>query len=478
MRTKNLTTRICAIVIVAIVAAMFGSFGYTQADSTATPVPPTPTVVPTIMAGGTGCAANATKLVWYVGLGSGGNPEEITAETAWLDKFNKSQTEACVQLQVVHNPESYDTLHAMIAAGTPPDIVGPVGKLGRENFRGAWTDVTSLAKAANIDLTQYDPTLLNFVNDNGVQIGLPFALFPAFIYYNKDLFDEAKLPYPPHKVGDQYMGKEWNVDTFDQLAQKLTVDKAGNDATSSSFDAKNITQYGFWSGYASFRHIMVWFGANQPFDPTTLAAQIPDSWRTASQWYYDAIWKGHFHPTGDAINSDLLAKGDPFSSGNVAMTWSHTWYTCCFDLVKTHWDIAVVPSYNGKTIAGMHGDTFAIPKASKNQQVAFDVLSKMVTDPYLAAVYGGIPGVASQREGFFTTMNTKVGTNKIDWNVALEMLKYPDIPNHEAWMPNMTKADTILNNFKTKMETTPGLDINKELDQVQKDLDAVFKAAQ
>src|SRR5260221_4055975 len=370
-----------------------------QAATPEATVAPPPSTVPTLMAGGTGCASGAAKLVWYVGLGSGGNPDEIKAETAWLDKFNKSQTEACVQLQVVHNPESYDTLHAMIAAGTPPDIVGPVGKLGRENFRGAWTDVTSLAKAAKIDLTKYDPTLLNFVNDNGVQIGLPFALFPAYIYYNKDLFDEAKLPYPPHKFGDKYQGKDWNIETFDALAQQLTVDKAGNDATNASFDAKNIIQYGFWTGFASLRHTMIWFGANQPYDASNNAV-IPASWRTASQWYYDSIWKTHFHPTGDAMNSDLLAKGNPFSSGNVAMTWTHSWYQCCFDMAKLHWDIAVVPSYNGTPTAGMHGDTFAIPKASKNQQIAFDVLSKMVADKDLASLYGGIPGDLTQRQSF------------------------------------------------------------------------------
>jgi len=476
MKIRQRTTVIFSfLLLLAVAAAPGASIVYGQ---TGTQPPPTATTVPTLMAGGTGCAPNATKLVWYVGLGSGGNPEEIKAETAWLDKFNASQTEGCVQLQVVHNPDSYDTLHAMIAAGTPPDIVGPVGKLGRASFQGAWADVTPLAKAAKVDLTKYDPTLLDFIKDDNVQVGLPFAMFPAFIYYNKDLFDEAKLPYPPHKVGEQYMGKDWTIDTFDQLAEKLTVDKAGNDATNSSFDAKNITQYGFWSGYASFRHIMMWYGAYLPFATGSTDAVIPPSWRTASQWYYDAIWKNHFHPTGDAMNSDLLAKGDPFSSGNVAMTWSHTWYTCCFDAVKTHWDIAVVPTYNGKTIAGMHGDTFAIPKASKNTQVAFDVLYKMVTDKDLGAVYGGIPGDPALRDGFFATMNTKVGTNKIDWQVALDMLKYPDLPNHEAWMPNLTKSQAVLDNFKTKMETTPGLDINKELDQVQKDLDAAFKAAQ
>src|SRR5690348_1567016 len=111
----------------------------------------TPTVVPTVLAGGESCAASAPKVTWYVGLGSGTDADVIPKEKAWVDAFNKANPDVCVQLQVVHNPESYDTLKAMIAAGSPPDIVGPVGKEGRERFKGAWADITPLAKAAKID---------------------------------------------------------------------------------------------------------------------------------------------------------------------------------------------------------------------------------------------------------------------------------------------------------------------------------------
>src|SRR5437773_2546576 len=87
----------------------------TAAAATDTPAPAamtSPTVPPTVLAGGQGCASSATKLTWYVGLGAGGDPDVIPKEKDWVDKFNKSQTDACLTLQVVHNPESYDTLKA------------------------------------------------------------------------------------------------------------------------------------------------------------------------------------------------------------------------------------------------------------------------------------------------------------------------------------------------------------------------------
>jgi len=461
------------LVMSAVSVSTFQFQAQAQATAAAT-IAPTPTIQPTLIAGGQNCAASATKLTWYVGLGAGGNVSEITKETDWVNTFNTAHTDTCLILQVVNNADATGALKAMMAAGTPPDIVGPVGRLGRAAFKGQWADILPLAKAAGFDTSKYDPALLDFIKDYGVTVGLPFALYPAIIYYNKDLFDEAKLPYPPHKVGDLYMGKPWTIDAMLELAKKLTVDKGGNDATASSFDPTNITQYGFWFGYAGGRRLTPMWGGASLYDASN-NAKIPDSYKAAWTAYYNSMWTTHVVPNADATASDLMAKGNPFSSGNVAMTWMYTWYTCCFDMKKLHWDIAVVPSYNGTITAGMDGDTFALPSGGKNQAAAFKVLSAMVVDKDLSTLYGGIPGNAADRDSFFSAMNTQAGQT-IDWNVALQMLKYPEIPGSEAWMPNLIKANNRMNVFTDLLGHTPGLDINKEMDKLQTDLDAIFKA--
>src|SRR6266508_5796997 len=253
-------------------------------------VPPTPTVQPTVLIEPSPIAGR-TRLVWYVGLGAGGDPQVIPKEKDWVDKFNASQDKIQLVLQVVHNPESYDTLKAQIAAGSGPDIVGPVGKAGRASFKGAWLDIAPLVKKAGFDVSKYDPALLDFTKDEGVLVGIPFALFPSFIFYNKKLFDAAQLPYPPHKVGETYDAKECNLETFQDLAMKLTVDKNGNDATSPDFDPKNVTQFGFYDQWTDARGVGALFGGGIPYDEATGKAVIPDSYVAAWKWYYDGIWK-------------------------------------------------------------------------------------------------------------------------------------------------------------------------------------------
>lgn len=441
---------------------------------------PTPTIPPPVLTEGEGCAPNATKVVWFIGLGAGSQPNDVVKEKAWAEKFNKSQTEACVILNVVYNTgsNSYDALRAQIAAGNAPDIVGPVGKAGRASFQGAWADIEPLAKAAGYDLSQYDPKLLEFMKDEGVLVGIPFALFPSFIFYNKALFDEAQLPYPPHKVGEKYDGKDWNLETFTELAQKLTVDGKGNDATSADFDPKDIKQFGFFEQWTDPRGIGSFFEGGVPYDPKNPKnALIPDGWKKAFEWYYDGVWNKHFMPNSDYQNSDQFGKGNVFSSGNLAMSWVHTWYTCCFDLAKTNWDIAVMPAVNGKTTAKLHGDTFAILNESKNKDVAFKVLSSMVVDKDLYGIYGGMPAKVEDRPAFWASLDERSAPNKVDWTVAETMLNYPDLPNHEAWMPDYAKSKVIMDSWRTFLDQTPGLDIDKEIDKLQSDLDAVFKAA-
>lgn len=452
---------------------------------TTTPAPkptavPTPTVPVYANTTGEGCAAGSTKVTWFIGLGAGTQPDDVAKEKAWADKFNKSQKEACVIMQVVYNTgtNSYDALKATMAAGTPPDIVGPVGKMGRASFQGSWADIAPLAQKAGFDLTKYDPKLLDFTKDEGVLVGIPFALFPSFIYYNKALFDEAKLPYPPHKVGELYQGKPWDLAAFQVLAQKLTVDKAGNDATNAKFDAKNVKQFGFYEQWTDARGVATFFGGGLPYDPNDQTkAVLPDNWKQSWKWFYDGIWKNRFMPSWDYSHSDLLNNDNTFGSGNVGMVWTHTWYTCCFDLAKTKWDIAVVPVINGQTVAKLHGDTFAITKASKNQQIAFNVLSKMVVDQDLFQIYGGMPADPKDQPAFFASLDKRAAPNKVDWNVAAEMLKYPDLPNHESWLPNMIKANDLFTGFRNKMEQTPGLDMDAEIAKLQIDLSSVFKAA-
>jgi multiple sugar transport system substrate-binding protein len=428
--------------------------------------------------------ADRVQIYWYIGLGAGSQPAQIPLEKEFVDKYNASQDHIQLIPIIVNNPQAQANLTAQIAAGNAPDIVGPVGTAGRAAFPGAFLDLEPLIKEFNYDTSDIDPAFLDFYKAEGKVVGLPFAIFPSMVYVNKDLFDEAGLAYPPQKVGEKYtldgVEMEWNFDTVAALSRRLTVDANGNDATSADFDRTNIVQYGFnfqWNGDP--RAFGTYFGAFYPIDASGNAV-ISDNWRTAFKYYYDGIWgEQPFMPTGAADTSDLL-KGNAFSSGKVAMGLTHLWYTCCIDpKVVTNLDIAIVPSYDGKITGKMHGDTFAIMSATKHPKEAFEVYTYMLGEGAadLYTIYGGLPARQSQQAAFFKTLDEKFAPNKINWQVALDMIPYLDAPNHELGLGvNNTAANTAFSTLGADFTSNDSLDIDQRTDDFIVELDAIMHA--
>ena len=48
---------------------------------------------------------------------------------------------------------------------------------------------------------------------------------------------------------------------------------------------------------------------------------------------------------------------------------------CCVTEAGGNWNLAALPSYNGKVSAAFNADTFRIPKATKHPDEAFEVLT-------------------------------------------------------------------------------------------------------
>lgn len=289
-------------------------------------------------------------------------------------------------------------------------------------------------------------------------MGIPFATFPSFIFFNRDLFDEAGAPYPPQEFGATYTdwnGEEraWDFETFRDLAMYMTVDAAGNDASMAEFDPETVEQWGYVSQWNEARGHANIFGNGILVDAEG-NAQIPDAWAQGWNWHYNGIWQDHFIPNASQIGSDLLAAGNPFSSGRVAMAHTHLWYTCCVDsALVANWDIGVVPSNGDSTVAKLHGDTFRLLSGSENPEAAFEVMTYLLGEasPELLQVYGGMPAREADQPSFFATLDERFPQG-VNWDVAVASLAYADSPSHEANLPNYIVARDRIGAFQTLYE--------------------------
>lgn len=447
-----------------------------------------------VFAVGVAQAQDPVRIRWYVGLGAGTDAPLVAAQEAIVADFNESQDGIELVLEIVDNAQAYDVLSTQIAAGNAPDIVGPMGIRGRASFPGAWLDLTPLIEENNYDLSDFDPALIDFYRVEGEgQLGIPFAVFPSFLMYNVDLFDEAGIPYPPSAYGESYVDwegneHEWNTDTLAEVAKILSVDINGNDATMGEFDTDNIVQFGYGTQFSDVRGRATLFGSGN-FADADGNAVIPDVWREAEHWYHNAMWSDYFSPNGVYSGSEIMGGGSAnwFDTGNMGMITIHLWYlgwgTSNLDAA---WDFGPVPSHNGVTTAKLHADTFGVMNSSDNPSEAFEVLTYLLGERAadLTALYGGMPARLSLQDSFIE--RTVAGQGEaypnvdwanLNWDVVLAGLQHPDNPNHEEGMPSFLEASARYGEYGQLVDNNADEDVDAALDALQADLQAIFDAA-
>lgn len=431
--------------------------------------------------------ADKTKVRWFVGLGGGSDAPTLDAQKAVVAKFNASQNDIDLVLEIVTNANAYSTLATEIAGGNAPDVVGPVGIRGRDSFKGAWLDLQPLVTKNKYDLTQFDKAMVDFyrTKDEGL-VGLPFAIYPSFLHVNKALFAEAGLPLPPTKYGDPYIdekGKKlpWDMNTVKMLGMKLTVDANGNDATSPKFDSTKIVQFGYGLQFSDLRGYATAFGSGSFVAADGKSAQLPKNWVAAVNFYQNAMWKDWWIPNGPYANSDTFNKGDVFASGKVAMVPIHTWYDGFAAIQKLDFDYYPMPAAPGSkvTTAKMHADTFEITRYSKNPDAAFKVLTYLLTTaaPDLLKIYGGMPAKKADQSAFLDDfLATKFPGKTLNKAIIPASIAFADNPNHESYMPSFQEATTVYTDFWNNLSNDPKFDVKAGLPKLQADLDQVFKA--
>jgi multiple sugar transport system substrate-binding protein len=432
-------------------------------------------------------AQEPVTITWFVGLGTGTNSEQIAIQNEVVEEFNASHDDIELVINIAaSNETARDALSTLIAAGTAPDIVGPVGVSGSNAFADQWLALDDLIAASDFDASMFDPALVDlYRNADGTLGALPFAVYPAITYYNRDLFDEAGLEYPPTEFGAPYVmpdGTEvaWDYNTVAEIAKILTVDANGVDATSADFDPSAIEQFGLNFQWARIRLIWTDLAPSTFYDAESNTITIPDEWREASQYYFDRVWTDHTAPSASYQASELLTPSG-FASGHVAISIVPLWYTCCLDnsVGNFEWGIAPVPaSFDGEQHVAMDADTFRITKGSEHPQEAFTVLSYLLTEaaPKLATAYGAFPALPSAQPLWVESISTRY-PGDIDWSIASQSLAYanPGPVHHESNVPNYSQAYDREFAFLSLIEGDAGadIDLNAEIDTLEADLQAI-----
>jgi len=429
------------------------------------------------MPGKPAAPAEKAKVVIFVGFGTGTDPDQVSAQEALAKKFNGSHDNITVEFMIAPHDQATEKFLTMVAGDNAPQLVGPLGISTVAQFFDQWEDVTPYIAKDGYDMSDFYGPSVTLNKYPTLNAGLPLGLYPSFVFYNKDAFDAAGIPYPTHDFND----KNWDINAMQTIATQLTIDANGNNATSPKFDAANIKQWGYGDTYTDFRGQMTMFGApskGRPASNDYKTAQVNSAeWKYGAKWLHTGVHKLHFMPDAAGQSAISSSSGDPFGGGHVAIWYSHTWYMSeGLNGLPFKFDIApLFFNQKGERIARIHADLFTIPKTAKNKDAAWEVMKWLVAPEQImdvCAVYGCLPARKSVEELFKAKLKERYPT--IDHAVIFKSIDYLDDPNHESYVPEWSKVNDTLNNTLTTIYTDPTLDTDAALDTANSDVQTIF----
>lgn len=404
-------------------------------------------------------AVTITDLVW------GFTAQMVGLYELFAQSFHEANPHITVEYLFV--PDFITKLKTMEAAGTPPDVVMPIG--GYINlFRGpdysTWLDLKPLIDRDNYDMSDFSEFSVGVVTNPFTKAieGIPIQVFCNYIAYNKTLFQKAGLPEPPHSWEDT----SWTPQLFLEYAKKLTLDNKGRTPDDAGFDASNIVQWGVEGHWNDTIWGWIWGGEDLQTDPndrrTVRIAESPfiEGWN----FRQDMIYKLNVYlpPLREQEIRGLLPVA--FNSGKVGMrVGAATWNLSVLATIKDfEWDVApgFVHPDTGRHASVLYQDQGCITAKARHPDEAWEWI-KYVSVPGMAERFSVdlrqcLPARISLTPKYVERLQGQFGYTQ-DLKVVADALPYA--PYKEFWAPPtewpeiwQPVSDAIMTNEKSPAE--------------------------
>lgn len=351
-----------------------------------------------------------------------GDPAERAAFEGLVTAFEAKFP--AIDVTLVHIPGQIDyrrRLATDFASGTPADITlinyrryASFAAKGVLEPLGPYLEKSQVIKEAD-----FYPEATQPFHWQGTLVCIPQNLSSLAVYYNKDLFDEAGLPYP---------SDDWTWDDFLATAKTLTKDIDGDGVTD---------QYGLGTEASIFRLApFVWQNGgdivDDPANPTRLTLDTPEA-SEAVRWFMSLQTEHKVIP--DAVQEAAEDSESRFQNGRIAMFLnSRRGVPTYRDISAFDWDVAPLPQ--GKQKAGiLHADAYCMSKSAQNKEAVWTFIefANSVEGQTLVAASGRtVPSLRSVAESpAFLDPNAKPARS----NVFLDTIPFMRaVPVMETWV--------------------------------------------
>lgn len=309
-------------------------------------------------------------ITWYMNIDPTRNS---WAENIIIPGFQKEHPDIKVRLQTVPWPEHDSKLLALAATDSSPDVHSLWGQSGGATFvyKDIIQPLDDLIARYGWDLGRIPEKLRQIYTFQGKLYGVPMFSLGSFIFYNRTLFDNASVPYPPASWSDE----SWTWGEMIARASKLTSD----------INDPNKAQYGIHVGMPDLYVGVPWLFGAEPFSEQDYQQGKATSINLTSPEYISSIeskvaliYDHKVSPTPAVIQA-ISPDGLTLPTGRIAMIYDGGWNFYPFkQLTNLNWGVGAVPRQMGRKVPNF-SDPWFISKSSKDPEAAFTFVKYLTT---------------------------------------------------------------------------------------------------
>jgi multiple sugar transport system substrate-binding protein len=385
---------------------------------------------------GSGNPVQITYMEW-------GDPAELDVWKAIVADFEAANPGVKVNVDVSDWDSYWTKLKTLLAANTPPDVFAMDAPLYPDyQSRGVLLNLQPYIDKNPDMLDGLFPNTLTAYKTPTGYFGLPRDFQTIAVFYNKDMFDKAGVPYP--KAG-------WTYDDLRATAKALTKDTKGDGKTD---------QFGYvidpWDFEGGMSEIIWAYGGDLiNADHTKTMLGDPKA-RQAFQFLHDMMFIDKSIPDP---NTSTQYGGDLFLSGNAAMIATGHWSVPGYSQAKFKWDVVPMPTGPAGQATSVNSAGFVVAKDSKNPQVAFNFIKFVESaagQTRLAQMGFACPVLESvAKSDAFLKQSTPINQQIFIDSLAYAHMK-PVFKGYDEW--SSTVGDGLTPMWNGESELNPTLD--------------------
>jgi len=399
-----------------------------------------------------------TLSVLFVGCGDKNNKEDkiVIKYGLWdsvqepvfrdlADQFEKENPNIEIEIENTPYSQYWTKLQASSTGGVAPDVIWMNGpSIMKYTEHKMLLPLDEMVKKDSIDLGKYVKGIKELYNYKGVQYGIPKDVDSQALWYNKDLFDKAGVPYPKN---------DWTWDDMKKAAIEIQ----------SKLEGVYGIAIPFYDDQGSFYNII----------PQNDGFIISEGKKTSGYGNPEAI-------KAIQMMRDLIdEKASPdyttilenkatemFQSEKVAMTYQGSWRASPLnsdEKINTHIGVVKMPKIKKSTTV-VHGIGYAITKGTKHPEASWEFIkflaSKKAND-FIAKSGITIPAYvesqnlwASNYKNIDVTAHINALKDNISYPVSLDTAKWSHVQNEylaQVWTGTMS-AEEACKKIKVEMD--------------------------